>query len=52
MIIRKEMVEFIRSINTMKRGERDGNGMNVTELKMWVKSLGWHKDNSTDYNLL
>lgn len=46
------MVEFIRSINTMKRGERDDNGMTVAQLKEWAKSLGWHKDNSTDFNLI
>ena len=46
------MVEFIRAINTMKRGERDENGMSKTELKDWAKSQGWHKDDSTDFNLL
>ena len=46
------MVEFIRAINTMQRGDRDRNGMNVTQLKNWAKSQGWHKDNSTDFNLL
>ena len=45
-------VEFIRAINTMQRGETDGNGMTKTQLKDWAKSLGWHKDDSTDYNLL
>ena len=46
------MVEFIKSINTMKRGERDRNGMNVTQIKEWAKSQGWHKDNSSDFNLI
>ena len=46
------MVEFIRAINTMHRGETDENGMSKTELKNWAKSQGWHKDDSTDYNLL
>ena len=44
--------EFIRAINTMRRGETDENGMTKTQLKDWAKSLGWHKDNSTDYNLI
>lgn len=46
------MVEFIRAINEMKRGDRDENGMSKTQLKEWAKSLGWHKDDSADYNLL
>ena len=46
------MVEFIRAINTMKRGERDENGMTKVQLKEWAKSLGWHRDDSTDYHLL
>ena len=46
------MAEFIRAINTMQRGETDGNGMTVAQLKNWAKSQGWHKDNSTDFNLL
>lgn len=46
------MAEFIRSINTLGRGERDGNGMTKTELKEWAKGLGWHKGNSTDFNLI
>ncbi len=46
------MAEFIRSINTLKRGETDDNGMTRTELKNWAKDQGWHKDDSTDYNLL
>ncbi len=46
------MVEFIRCINTMRRGETDGNGMSKTELKRWAKGQGWHKDDSSDYNLL
>ena len=46
------MAEFIRRINTLRRGDRDENGMNRTELKAWAKSQGWHKDDSTDYNLL
>ena len=46
------MAEFVRAIHTMKRGERDENGMTVTQLKDWAKSLGWHKDNSTDFNLI
>ncbi len=45
-------VEFIKAINTMQRGERDENDMSRTELKEWAKSMGWHKDNSTDFNLL
>lgn len=45
-------VEFIKAINTMQRGERDENGMSRTELKDWATSQGWHKDNSTDFNLL
>ena len=31
---------------------KDENGMNRTELKAWAKSQGWHKDDSSDYNLL
>ena len=45
-------VEFIKAINTMKRGEHDENGMSRTQLKDWAKSQGWHKDDSTDFNLL
>lgn len=45
-------VDFIRSINTMQRGETDENGMSKTQLKEWAKSQGWHKDDSSDYNLL
>ena len=44
--------EEIRSINTMQRGETDENGMSKTQLKEWAKSQGWHKDDSSDYNLL
>ena len=46
------MAEFIRAINTMRRGERDENGMTRTQLKEWAKSQGWHKDDSTDYHLI
>ena len=46
------MVGFIEAINTMGRGEHDENGMSRTELKEWAKSQGWHKDDSTDFNLL
>lgn len=46
------MAEFIRAINTMQRGETDENGMTKTQLKDWAKSLGWHKDDSTDFNLI
>ena len=46
------MAEFIKAINTLQRGGKDENGMNRTELKAWAKSQGWHKDDSTDYNLL
>lgn len=45
-------VEFIKAINTLRRGERDENGMTKTQLKAWAKSLGWHRDDSTDYNLI
>ena len=34
--------EIIRSINTMQRDERDGNGMTKAKLKEWAKSQGWH----------
>jgi hypothetical protein len=44
--------EFIKDINTMKRGERDANGMTKTQLKEWAKSLGWHKSDSSDFSLL
>ena len=46
------LARFIRAINTMQRGETDENGMSKTELKNWAKSQGWHKDDSTDFNLL
>ena len=46
------MVRFIEAINTIQRGETDENGMSRTELKEWAKSQGWHKDNSSDYNLM
>ena len=46
------MAEFIRSINTLQRGERNDNDMTAAQLKAWAKSLGWHRDNSTDFNLL
>lgn len=46
------IVSFIEAINTMKRGETNENGLNKTELKAWAKSQGWHKDNSTDINLV
>lgn len=46
------LARFIRAINTMQRGETDENGMSRTELKNWAKSQGWHKDDSSDYNLL
>ena len=46
------MVEFIRAINTLQRGETDENGMTKTQLKDWAKSQGWHKDDSSDYHLL
>ncbi len=34
------MAEFIRCISTVRRGDRDENGMNGTELKVWAKSQG------------
>lgn len=46
------MVDFIRKINTMQRGERDEFGRSVTQLKNRATSQGWHKDDSADYNLL
>ena len=46
------MVDFIRKINTMQRGERDEFGRSVTQLKDRATSQGWHKDDSADYNLL
>ena len=44
--------EFIRAINTMRRGAHDENGMTRTQLKEWAKSQGWHKYDSSDYTLL
>lgn len=44
--------DFLKAVNTMKRGERDENGMTKGELKDWAKSLGWHRDSSTDFNLI
>ncbi len=46
------MVDFIRKINTMQRGERDEFGRSVTQLQNRATSQGWHKDDSADYNLL
>lgn len=46
------MARFIEAINTMQRGETDENGMTKTQLKEWAKSQWWHKDDSSDYNLL
>ncbi len=46
------MAQFIKDINTLKRGETNINGMSKTEMKAWARSQGWHKDDSTDYNLL
>ena len=46
------MVDFIRKINTMQRGERDEFGRSVTQLKDRATRQGWHKDDSADYNLL
>lgn len=46
------MAEFIRSIHTMKRGEKDVHGLTAGELRNWAKCQGWHKDDSTDFNLI
>ena len=44
--------DFLKAVNTMKRGERDENGMTKSELKDWAKSLGWHREGSMDFNLI
>ena len=44
--------EFIRDIHTMRRGERDKNGMTKTDMKAWARYQGWHRDMSPDYTLL
>ncbi len=45
------MARFLKDINS-GRGYRDENGMTKTELKAWAKSQGWHKDDSSNFNLL
>ena len=45
-------VILLRQRATILTGSMDENGMNRTELKAWAKSQGWHKDDSSDYNLL